>query len=127
MAAIKPTISILDKNDKGIIKVVWNGLDATNNVGTPVRFEPYSDRTVQMNGTFNNVTMVLEGSLEEGGAGTYFTLTDPQGNAISKTAAGLEHCTEQVLYARPALASGGDVSTDIDVHVVIRRQNEMRK
>jgi hypothetical protein len=126
MAAIKPTISILDKNDKGIIKVVWNGLDATNNVGTPVRFEPYSDRTVQMNGTFNNVTMVLEGSLEEGGAGTYFTLTDPQGNAISKTSAAGEAVTEIAQYVRPN-GSGGGIVSNVTVTLLMRRANPVRQ
>jgi hypothetical protein len=48
----------------------------------------FADRAIQVGGTFGaGGTVVIEGSID----GTnYVTLTDPQGNAISKTAAAIE-------------------------------------
>lgn len=98
---------------------------ATVGSAIPAAMAAHVDRSIQILGTFGAAaTVVWEGSID---GTTWATLTDPQGNAISKTAAGLEHCVEQVLYARPSLASGGDVDTDIDVHAVIRRPTGMRK
>jgi hypothetical protein len=126
MAAVAPTITDISRNGDGsLIKVVWNGINATNNTASPIRFTEWADRSVQFNGTFNNVTMTFEGSNEEGGAGTYFVLTDPQGNAISKTAAGGEAVTEISQYAKPVATSVG-VATDITVSAVLRRANPMR-
>jgi hypothetical protein len=65
------------------------------------------DRAVQFSGTFAGGTSVsLTGSLIAGGAGTYATLTDPQGNAITKTATGLEQVTELTDWVKPTIASG---------------------
>jgi hypothetical protein len=127
MAAVKPTITTIDVpgGSVSVKKVVWNGLNSTNNIGTPVSFPGFADRTVQINGTFNNATVVLEGSLEEGGAGTYFTLTDPQGNAISKTTAAGEAITELTQYVRPNCTGGNNVQ-DVTVTMLLRMQNPLR-
>src|SRR6266487_4102055 len=120
MATINPTISDLSINgDKSVLKIVWNGLNNANNVGAAISFAEYADRSFHVNGTFNNATCVLEGSND--GGGNYQTLTDPQGNPVSKTAAAIETLEELTQLVRPNLAATGGVATDITVSAVLRR------
>lgn len=103
MATVTPTKkSFFDR-----IEVVWAGM-VTGDTITAIQI-PAScgDRAVQFSGTFAGGTSVsLTGSLIPGGAGTYATLTDPQGNNITKTAAGLEQVTELTDWVAPTIASG---------------------
>lgn len=109
MATVTPTITgakpITNSADSALVTWV---LTNANNVGVAVTYEDYADRTVQMLGTFGGATVVLEGSLD--GGTTWATLTDPQGNAISTSAALLEAVSEAVPLIRPSL-SGGAAST----------------
>lgn len=101
------------------VAFTYSNLTSANNIGNPIPepFTDYADRSVQIDGTFNNATVLIEGSND----GTnYQTLTDPQGNAISKTAAALEQIMEQVLFLRPR-TTGGGASQDIQVTIVARR------
>jgi hypothetical protein len=94
---------------------LWETLTAANAVGDSLEMTAWSDRSVQFVGTFDSATAVLQGSND----GTnWATLTDPQGNAISKTSAGLEAISELTRYIRPS-TSGGGASQDIDCYVVI--------
>ena len=109
--------------DGSVILATWNGLNATNNVGAAVGFAQWADRSVQFNGTFNNCTVVWEGSNDNGT--TWTTLTDPQGNGISKTSAAIEAVTEICQLARPNVSSAG-VNTSLQVMAILRRANTMR-
>jgi hypothetical protein len=122
MAALVTTMNDIS-GEGSVYRVTWNALDATNNVGNSIAFAQWADRSVQFNGVFNNATVVWEGS-NDGGT-TWTTLTDPQGNAISKTAAAIEAVTEITQLARPNVSSAG-VNTAITVAVILRRANPMR-
>lgn len=67
-------------------------------VYTPIELPEFPDRSVQMSGTWGIGSITLEGSID---GTTYFTLTDPQGNDIIKTADALEAISENVRYIRP--------------------------
>jgi hypothetical protein len=122
MATINPTIT--RNGDHSILKFTFEGITTTNTVGAAVPFAEFADRTIQLVGTFGAAaTVVWEGS---NNGVDFATLTDPQGNSISKTSAGIETIMEITEWARPRLASGGDGSTDIDVILLCRRQNPMR-
>lgn len=81
-------------------------------------YEDYADVTVQFTGTFGTATVGLEGSLD--GGSNYSSLTDPQGNAISKTAAGIEAVAEAVPVLRPRLTTPG-AGASIVVTVYMRK------
>lgn len=89
--------------------VTWTGLLNTDD-GAPHDIRGYPDRSVQFFGTFGvGGTIVLEGSND----GTNWeTLTDPQGNAISKTAKALEQILEHTRFVRPRV-SAGDGTTSL--------------
>lgn len=82
---------------KGVIKTTWV-LTGTDD-GQPETAPQYPVKSVQVKGTFAGGTVIMEGS-NDGGT-TYFTLTDPQGNPLSFTAAGGEAIQENVEKVRP--------------------------
>jgi len=62
-----------------------------------------ADKTVQLSGTFNGATAVLQGSMD---GTTWFTLNDSEGNPISTTTATLRLITENPRYVRPVISGG---------------------
>ena len=97
--------------------VTWTPLTSANNVGAAVEAPGMSDRSVQFSGTWDSATAVLQGSND---GTTWFTLTDPQGNAISATADKLEMIEELTRYIRPS-TSGGGGSQSISCIVLMKR------
>lgn len=96
--------------------VTWSGL-LNGDTGTRVNLTDYPDRTVQFGGTFGaGGTVVFEGTND---GVNWITLTDPQGNALSKTTAAMESVTETPRYVRPAV-TGGDGTTNLTVTLFAR-------
>lgn len=91
-------------------------LTQTDTVGEPITAHEYGDRTLQMTGTFGTGTFTLEGA----NVGTYTTLTDPQGNGISKTAAAIEQVMEVPRLTRPN-SSGSTGAEAVVVTLLCRR------
>jgi hypothetical protein len=99
---------------KGVHRMKWEGLNATDTAGSPLAAPQCPDKTIQVYGAFNTGTLSIEGS-NDGGT-TWATLNDPQGNPLSFTAAGVSVIAENPLLIRPSLA-GADTD-DIDVVIV---------
>ena len=112
------TIAVVSsKISARVQKHVWETLVTGSLDGQPVYAPGASGLTVQVVGTFDTATIVLQGS-NDGGT-TWFTLKDVGANALSYTAAGggfTPECPEQV---RPLVSSVGG-STDLDCHLVVR-------
>lgn len=96
--------------------VTWSGL-LNGDTGEQVSLTDFPDRTVQIIGTFGAGGAVnFEGSND----GTNWAiLTDPQGNAITKTSASIESVTETPRYVRPSVTAG-DGTTDLSVILFAR-------
>lgn len=103
------------KDDAHVI--TWSGLLNGDN-GSPLEMPGSADRSIQFQGTFGaGGTVVFEGSND----GTnYQTLTDPQGNAISKTAAGIEAVEELTRFVRPRVTAG-DGTTSLVASLLVKR------
>lgn len=84
--------------------ITWN-LTTADPTGDAVAYHDFSDRTVQAFGTFGGATIEWQGSLD--GGTTWVVLTDPQGTALTKTAAFLEAVQEAVPLIRPKLTVVG--------------------
>jgi hypothetical protein len=130
MATRNPAVTA--SGDGSVKRFAWAGAQvlALNDIGAPIPFSEWADRSVQFLGTFGAAgTVVWEGSNKDsptlGTGADWFTLTDPQGNAISKTAASGEAVLEVTQWARPR-CTGGDGTTAIEVYVTCRRQHGMR-
>jgi hypothetical protein len=92
----------------------WLGLQITDD-GAPMPFSQYTDRSVQVSGTFGGASVVIEGRNAPGLP--WATLTDPQGNDLTITTAKIELVTEATVEIRPRIV-GGDGSTLINVHLL---------
>lgn len=97
--------------------ITWTGLD-NDDSGSPVELIDYPDKTATITGTFGaGGTIVIQGSND----GTnWFTMTDAQSAAVSKTAAAMELLVEAPRYIRP-LVTAGDGTTSLTVQIMCRR------
>jgi hypothetical protein len=103
--------------DRRIYVAVWANL-ANGDAGAAMEMPEGADRSVQFEGTFDGGTVEWEGSND----GTNFhTLTDPQGNTISKTDSSISQVVEVARYMRPRVPSGG-ASTSITATVLVCRR-----
>lgn len=113
MATVTPTLTPTTSPHN--LTVNWEGFAASGDVGTAVKYGNFTDRTVQVLGDFTgSLSIRIEGS-NDGGT-TWTVLTDPQGNALNFTAAGIEAISEnpQQIRCRATAGSGG---ADADVHI----------
>ena len=104
----------------------WTPLTTTNADGQAVEMPGSADRTIQFLGTFGaGGTVILQGSnVLAPAAGTdtdWFTLTDPQGTAISKTASAGEAVLELTRWVR-AKVTAGDGTTSITALLLVKRK-----
>jgi len=91
---------------------------ANGDTGAPIETFNLVDMTVTIEGTFSTGgSCTMQGSND---GSTWHSLTDPQANAITKTAAGIEVIVEAPRYIRPSVTAGNG-STAIDVRLLARR------
>ena len=96
--------------------VTWAGL-LNGDTGAPVRMSQYSDKSVQVLGTFGaGGNLRWEGSND----GTnWAVLTDPQGNDLNFATAKIEAVTEAVAWVRPNVTAG-DGTTNLTVVALLK-------
>lgn len=114
MAEVSGNVVMLDD---GTGYVLWEALGNGDN-GKPVAVGRFTDKTVQVVGTFGDggdVDMKGDNSTATFGA-TYGALHDPQGNAISIGDTDPLLISESPRYIAPDVAAG-DGTTDLDVYV----------
>lgn len=99
------------------IAIQWTGL-LNGDDGGPMQMVDFADRSVQVSGTFGTGGSV---SIEGSNDGTnYFVLSNPQGTALTLTAAGIKQVLELPRYLRPRVTAG-DGTTNLTVTVCARR------
>jgi len=117
MATRAVSASYNPNGQRNAVLYTWTGL-LNGDQGSAVEAADWADRTVQMSGTFGVGGSV---TLEVSNDGTTWTaLTDPQGNAVTKTAAGLEVFEEAPRFIRQNVTAG-DGTTSLAVTVWARR------
>lgn len=92
---------------RGTVMISWAMGQGDTAVG--VLASHLADKTVTLtSGSFGTSTATMEGSNDStnGTDGTWITLTDAQGNAISKTANATEQLLENPLWIRPTYSAG---------------------
>lgn len=115
MGSVDPTMVRLDPYLENTHIASW--VLTAADTGNPVQMPGSCIRSVQIAGTFDSATVVVQGSND----GTnYVTLTDPQGNTITKTSAAIEAIEEVTRYIR-ASSSGGGANTSVTVTLLLRR------
>jgi hypothetical protein len=112
MSTIDPTNTPTSNNRTYVVS--WLGLGLGDD-GEPVEHAQYSDKSVQVVGTFDGATLAFEGSNN----GTdWSVLTDPQGNALNITSAKIELVAEATRYVRPRIVGG--TAPSLNVHLFLK-------
>lgn len=115
MAVITPTVTRITPGVDAWL-ITWASIGDSDTC-TAVAMPEGNEKSVQISGTFNSATIVFQGS---NNGSDYATLTDPQGNAISKTAAAIEAVSEHTRYIKPATSGG--TSSAVTVTVLVKGQ-----
>lgn len=128
MAATVRTPTFPKTKQSNLRKVIWEGLDG-DDTGLPVRIGKFTDKTVHIYAltSHGSATTVLQGSNDPKADPTHadhanakwVTLTDGQGNAISKTADAIEVVQENPEWIRPSQSGG--TAADVIVAITAKR------
>lgn len=119
MATIAPTINPQVSKAREVIVASWAPMTQSgSDVGAPVSFAEYSDKTFQVFGTFGaGGAVLMEGSND----GTNWSaLSNRQGTNMSFTANGLNTSQDKPVWVRPRV-TGGDGTTSLTVIVACHR------
>jgi hypothetical protein len=113
MATIDPIGSWIAR---GVHQVTWSALTGSGDTVNAYSAPHLPDKTVTVTATgFNSAVVTLVGSNDPTATGTYVTLNDPQGNALTFTANKVETLLENPRWIKPMAsgATGGDQSFTI--------------
>lgn len=113
MANINPIVNRALQGAQSVASVTW-ALGSAD-TGTPVQMTDYSDRSVQVEGTFGGATVTIQGSND---GVNWETLRDPLGNGLGFTAGGLKQVLEMTVFIRPQ--SNGGTASAINVTMACR-------
>jgi len=116
MATIYPTTTFPYETSVDVAVTTWASMQADDD-GEPVRLAVFSDRSIQVAGTFGGASVTIGGSND---GVTYHALSDPKGDALTLTAAALHQIVELPIWIKPRIF-GGDGTTDLTVIMAGRR------
>lgn len=120
MAEVAKSVALINTIGDVSHVVSWASIP-NGDTGEPIEMPGSNDRSIQFSGTFGvGGSINLEGSND----GTnWVVLTDPQGNAITKTAAAIEMVTELTRYVRPRVTAG-DANTAITASLFLKASKQ---
>lgn len=95
----------------GVHEHVWTPI-TSGDVGSWLDAVQLPDKTIQVAGTWNGATVVIQGTNDDGT--TVFTLQDVEGDPLSLTSDGMRSILENPEKIRPACTVGG-ASTSLTV------------
>lgn len=116
MATVTPVTTFPFETSLDVAVTTWPSLAADDD-GAPVRLAVYSDRSIQVAGTFGGASVTIGGSND---GETYHALTDPNGQALTLTSAALRAIVELPIFLKPRVF-GGDGTTNLKVVLSGRR------
>lgn len=112
MATIQPVMKDIGSN---CVRATWPNM-AQGDDAAPVKLGGAADRSVQVEGTFDGVSVAIKGSIDET---NFETLSDPTGTSLVFTAAKIEAITEATVQIKPEL-SGAGAATNVTVSLLVR-------
>jgi len=107
---------------RGVFRQEWTSFNALG-AGQAMDGAMLPDKSVHVQGTWGTgtTTLVIQGSNTATSitstGGTWFTLNDPQGNALSFATGKIEQILENTKYVRPRLTAKS-ATTDLTVAIV---------
>ena len=110
MATRVPVTSFPFETSLDVAVTTWSELLAGDD-GQAVRLAVYSDRSIQVAGSFGGATVTIAGSND---GETYHALTDTGGNPLTLTAGALKQIVELPVFLKPRVF-GGNGTTNLKV------------
>jgi len=99
--------------EDSVLRLTWLALPNAGN-GVYADSGRYSDKTVQVTGTFGSAgSVTIKGSND---ATNWVTMNDTDNNALTFTSAGGKLCRENYRYIRPEVTAG-DGTTSLNVYI----------
>lgn len=114
---VSPTVS---SQWRGIFLVKWEALQVAGDTGAPFACPNYPIKSIQIVGTFGGATVTMQGS-NIIDSPVYASLTYDGSNAIALSSAGMKKIWENTYWVRPIL-SGGNVTTSLDVYLLVHTE-----
>lgn len=111
------------KQDGSTFIITWTPVTSADSCQA-VSFPEYSDRSVQVLGTFNSASVAIHGS-NDGGT-TFAALNDPTSTVIALTAAGIKAVLENTDQIKPVITGGGG-SQSLTVAILFHLTNPLRQ
>ena len=116
MATVTPVTTFPFETSLDVAVTTWAPM-AQDDDGAPVRLAVYSDRSIQVAGTFGGASVTIGGSND---GVTYHALTDPNGDVLTLTSGTLRAIVELSVFVKPRVF-GGDGTTNLTVVLSGRR------
>ena len=116
MATVAPVTTFPFETSLDVAVTTWDGL-LLDDDGEPVRLAVYSDRSIQVTGTFGGASVTIGGSND---GITYHALTSTDGESLTLTSGALKQIVELPIFLKPRVF-GGDGTTNLKVILSGRR------
>lgn len=104
------------EDGRSVKLVQWTGL-TNNDTGKAFVCEGYTDKTVQVYGTFQDGTCTIQGTLDVSSP-TYATLNDAGGTSLGLTSAGIKKIRENAYAVRPYV-TGAEAGASLTVNLLL--------
>lgn len=111
------------KQDGSTFIITWTAVTNADSCQA-ISLPEYSDRSVQVLGTFNAASVAVQGS-NDGGT-TFAPLNDPTSTVIAITAAGIKAVLENTDQIKPVITGGG-ASQSLTVAMLFHLTNPLRQ
>lgn len=121
MATIPLTAVVVPRNlsYRGVSVTQWTNLSTTNVDGGWLELPRFTDRSIQVSGTFGaGGTVTIQGTNEPGQTNPV-ALTDQAGVTLALTAASLKIVLQNSTFIRP-LVTGGDGTTSLTITLMAK-------
>lgn len=113
---VATTLSTENIRNGEVVIAKWSLVDGET--GDPFELADFSDCSVQVAGSFGaGGVIAIEGTIDDA---NYATLSDPVGNSLSFSSAGLKSIAEVVRAKRPRVVSGTSVA--VNICIIARRK-----
>lgn len=121
MATIAPVITKVGRQDNSTLLVTWTPV-TKDDTCTAIALPEYSDKSVQVAGTFGTTSVAIQGSND----GTNFaSLNDPTQTVIAITGPKIQAILENTVLVKP-VTTGTDVTQSLTISILFHLANPLR-
>lgn len=122
MAAIKPTLVQIGRQDESCYRATWANV-TENDSCVALEMPNLNDKSVAITGSFGGATLSVAGSNDDGA--NFWPLRSPDSVVISMTSAGLKAILENPQQIKPVMTGG--TAQSVTITMVLHQTNPLRQ